>query len=955
MSASGSLSASWINSLADSGIKADLLNYASDGVLTDAAAIQILTDVANRGSVTAAELSSLQTIAANLNNGLSTSDYVAYVFSQLVDGNPANSTWTGGNTTSVALGNLQVGTTTTQMSELIGKWFLGTDLPDPSLPAGSDWSLQGYSPVAGPLYSSTGAASINDVCQGGDGDCEFLAGLIDVVVNHSQLLSSMIVNNGNGTYGVRFSVNGQEVWETVNDELPTYGGGNLDYAHNYNEQDTAMWAALVEKAYAQLSSSGLIGHPAINSYNNISADPPTDVFENLTNSTNVTYYLSNQAGWSSEKSTFIAALDSDDDIILEIPADSPDTYDGAGNIQLISDHAFAVLGYDSATGDFIVRNPWGNNYPGQNWDVQFEVSLATIANEDGDFVIDNSGTIDGMPVVVASNVTATLGQSSIAATSLFSVTAANSGAITEYDFWDTGGNGHWVVNGVAESSGVDIYVLASSLSQVSYVFGSYGSNADTLYVRVNDGTLWSVWSSFTAQAFTPTPPSLAVSGDASASSGQTLALSSLVTISDPDSVGYQTLQLWDSDGTTTGGEFLINGVAQTGNQAINVPSGANVVFDAGTGSGTDTLWARLIQSNGTATGWKEFSVSVPAPTVNVSGIANATTGEVINLASLVTVSDPSNATYQLQLWDSDGTTTGGEFLINGVAQTGNHAINVPSGANVVFDAGTSARTDTLWAQIIQSNGTASGWEEFSVTVPNPTVTVHNDPSATPSQVIPLSTLVTIADPGNVGYQALELWDSNGTPATGQFVVNGVPQTGNHTITVSPANVANTVFDEGSSGSSDKLWAQLVLNNGTLTGWQQFTVTDPVTVAQGATVELSAPYAGQAIFAGTAGTLQLDSSTGFTGTVAGMTGQDTLDLRDIGFGATTTVGFAENGSGTGGTLSVSDGRHTANIALLGHYMASTFVASSDGHGGTAVVEPSLIASNQQTVLTQPLHA
>jgi hypothetical protein len=96
MSASGSLSASWINSLADSGIKADLLNYASDGVLTDAAAIQILTDVANRGSVTAAELSSLQTIAANLNNGLSTSDYVAYVFSQLVDGNPANSTWTGG-------------------------------------------------------------------------------------------------------------------------------------------------------------------------------------------------------------------------------------------------------------------------------------------------------------------------------------------------------------------------------------------------------------------------------------------------------------------------------------------------------------------------------------------------------------------------------------------------------------------------------------------------------------------------------------------------------------------------------------------------------------------------------------------------------------------------------------------------------------------------------------------
>ena len=30
----------------------------------------------------------------------------------------------------------------------------------------------------------------------------------------------MFVDNGNGTYGVRFFVNGDEIWETVNDELP---------------------------------------------------------------------------------------------------------------------------------------------------------------------------------------------------------------------------------------------------------------------------------------------------------------------------------------------------------------------------------------------------------------------------------------------------------------------------------------------------------------------------------------------------------------------------------------------------------------------------------------------------------------------------------------------------------------------------------------------------------------
>ena len=150
------MTASWVNSLVDSGIKSDMLNFAADGVFTDAEAIQLLADVANRGSVTANELNSLQLIAANLNSSLYTSDYVSHLFSQLVDGNPANATWTGGGTAHITLGNLQVGTTSTQMSELIGKWFQGTDLPDPTLPpdaGGSGWTLQGYSAVVGPLYS----------------------------------------------------------------------------------------------------------------------------------------------------------------------------------------------------------------------------------------------------------------------------------------------------------------------------------------------------------------------------------------------------------------------------------------------------------------------------------------------------------------------------------------------------------------------------------------------------------------------------------------------------------------------------------------------------------------------------------------------------------------------------------------------------------------------------------
>jgi hypothetical protein len=61
---------------------------------------------------------------------------------------------------------------------------------------------------------------------------------------------------------------------------------------------------------------------------------------------------------------------------------------------------------------------------------------------------------------------------------------------------------------------------------------------------------------------------------------------------------------------------------------------------------------------------------------------------------------------------------------------------------------------------------------------------------------------------------------------------------------------------------------------------------------------------------------------------------------IGFGATTTLAFSENNSHTAGTLAVSDGTHTAALALFGNYMASTLVTGADGHGGTLVTEAPL---------------
>src|SRR5262249_20292891 len=84
-------------------------------------------------------------------------------------------------------------------------------------------------------------------------------------------------------------------------------------------------------------------------------------------------------------------------------------------------------------------------------------------------------------------------------------------------------------------------------------------------------------------------------------------------------------------------------------------------------------------------------------------------------------------------------------------------------------------------------------------------------------------------------------------------------------------------------------------------------------------------------AGAVGTLKLDVSGGFTGSVSGFGAGDSLDLGDVAFGSISQVTYAANDTGTGGTLFVSDGTHAAQIALAGGYSAAG--AQADSQGGT----------------------
>src|ERR1700744_1366327 len=120
-------------------------------------------------------------------------------------------------------------------------------------------------------------------------------------------------------------------------------------------------------------------------------------------------------------------------------------------------------------------------------------------------------------------------------------------------------------------------------------------------------------------------------------------------------------------------------------------------------------------------------------------------------------------------------------------------------------------------------------------------------------------------------------------------------------------------------------------------------TDSATVDAGATLELTGADSGSITFSGSTGTLVLDPSTLFTGELINLTGDgdpsssDQIDLRDIAFVPGTTESYAGNSSE--GVLTVTDAQsHTANIPLVGNYTNSSFTLSSDGHGGTTVIDP-----------------
>jgi hypothetical protein len=212
--------------------------------------------------------------------------------------------------------------------------------------------------------------------------------------------------------------------------------------------------------------------------------------------------------------------------------------------------------------------------------------------------------------------------------------------------------------------------------------------------------------------------------------------------------------------------------------------------------------------------------------------------------------------------------------------------------------------------------------------------------------VAMGSLFTASDPAGDAITQYLFWDGNPDPNSGYVVVNGVAQ-GKYTyIPITAGQLAQTTFQVGTA--PDEMFVT-AYDGAQWSAWTVFDIIpaaggyqDPATVASGATLELTSAYSGTVTFAGPTGVLKLDQSGSFAGKIGGQLAiGDVIDLTDITAGAGATIGYTGNNSP--GTLTVSDGTHIASIALLGNYSLANFTASSDGHGGTSVVDPPLPGS------------
>jgi hypothetical protein len=390
---------------------------------------------------------------------------------------------------------------------------------------------------------------------------------------------------------------------------------------------------------------------------------------------------------------------------------------------------------------------------------------------------------------------------------------------------------------------------------------------------------------------------------------------------------------------------VFDGAISMGGGALDVVSGVAtttgvVSYGAITGAGT------LALSGGTSV----FSAGISLAISEVEVLAGATVEVATNLSFAGTWAQ-GGGTTQIDTGDKLTFTGAGDSFSGSVNGAGSLLFSggYDSFGNLALSAKSQAITN---AQVTLSGAVTLG-TNLTVTTPTLLVAASGATLSGAGELI-LSNTATNSLYGVCGSATL-IDDGKilgaGDLGAGQLTLiigSGGLVDGDSTLNLTIDTGANTIHNAGeieSVGAGGVTIAGAVANAGKLfVNGGTFTLDGAVAgvgtglITKG-TLFAASTFTENVTFNGTAGILELAHAQTYTGTITGFskTGTTSLDLGDITFASGTTKA-TYSGTTTSGTLTVTDGTHSARITLSGNYTASAFITSSDGHGGTTVVDP-----------------
>ena len=465
--------------------------------------------------------------------------------------------------------------------------------------------------------------------------------------------------------------------------------------------------------------------------------------------------------------------------------------------------------------------------------------------------------------------------------------------------------------GTSHASGAAKLTVVSS-TEMEYQFND-GGDPGTWTVEVNspDGTLHSFYS------FAVAAPSLS---SVSPTSYPASTSSQMMVLLGSDFASGDTLTFFDPQGTSHA----------SGAAKLTVVSSTEIKYQFNDGSDPGT-WTVLVNSANGMLHSNSYSFNVAPP----------------SLSSVSPISYPASTSSQtMELFGSNFGS--GDTLTFFDPQGTSHAsgaakLTVVSSTEMEYQFNDGGDPGTWTVEVNSPDGTLHSFYSFAVAAPSlSSVSPTSYPASTSSQMMVLlgsnfgsGDTLTFFDPQGTSHasgaakltvvSSTEMeyqFNDGGDPGTWIVLVNspdGTAHSGPYSFTVAPAPAAFNSYRPDTDLST----------------------LEPIAADPSMDI-LSASY-GSVMFSSSTATLILDDSVNFSGTVSGLSGRDAIDLRDIPAIPFETPTY--QGTNASGTLTVSDGAHTINIALLGDYNSSSFVASNDGHGGTSVT---LLPANQPTL-------